>query len=635
MLFLSDWVAQFVFMRSECCAGHGTGSVRLPRNYSPDHQIVGPRGGRKRPHLRSCTCDDPHASDPVAAVVTTITSMTASTLTSEEGRRMADLIGVGVSAGRASGPVVRVPEPVPEPVTTPIAGDLDAEAARIRPAAEVVADVLFRRASKVDADAQAVLETTAAMAIDPALLSKAEELVRTRSLPAARAVFEAAAGFADALEQAGGYLAERIRDVHDVRDRIVAELLGVAVPGVPPMDQPAVLLALDLAPADTADLDPALVLALVTEQGGPTSHTAILARSLGIPAVVAVRGILAIDPIAGLAVDGDTGSVEVFDRPIPARAAPREARPRWSGTGGTADGCRVTIAANVGSVTDARAALEAGAEGVGLFRTEFCYLAADDEPGIPAQRAAYAEVLAVFAGKPVVVRSLDAGADKPLAFLDAGVEPNPALGVRGLRVSFDRPEVLDRQLDAIAGAAADSGADVSVMAPMVATAEEASWFAERARIAGLGRVGVMIEVPAAALTAREILDAVDFVSVGTNDLAQYLTAADRTLGALAALNDPWQPALLRLVDMVGRAAGEVGKPVGVCGEAAADPLLARVLVGLGVRSLSMAAVAVPMVGAALDGSTMRSCQDAAEAALAASSPVQARAAAHGALGVGT
>lgn len=549
---------------------------------------------------------------------------------------MAGLMGVGVSTGRASGPALRVPEPVPEPTATPVSGDRDAEAARIRPAAETVADALFRRAGEVgDGDAKAVLETTAAMAIDPALLAKAEEFVRTRALPAPRAVFEAASGFADTLRQAGGYLAERIRDVYDIRDRIVAELLGVAPPGVPPMERPAVLLARDLAPADTAGLDPALVLALVTEEGGPTSHTAILARSLGIPAVVAVRGVLAIDAVAGLAVDGDAGSVEVFDRPIPATAAPREPRPHWAGTGGTADGCRVTIAANVGSAADAQAAVEAEAEAVGLFRTEFCYLASDDEPGVSAQRAAYAEVLAAFTGKPVVVRTLDAGADKPLAFLAARAEPNPALGVRGLRMSVERPEVLDRQLEAIAGAAADSGADVSVMAPMIATAEEAGWFADRARAAGLPRAGVMIEIPAAALTAREILTAVDFLSIGTNDLAQYTTAADRTLGALATLNDPWQPALLRLVEMVGSAAEKVGKPVGVCGEAAADPLLARVLVGLGVRSLSMVPAAVPMVGAALAGSTLRACQAAAEAALAGPNPVEARAAVRRAAGVDT
>jgi phosphotransferase system enzyme I (PtsI) len=545
---------------------------------------------------------------------------------------MSGLTGVGVSSGRASGPVVRVTEALPEPAATPAPDDPGAEAARIRPAAELVADRLFHRASSVEGDAKAVLETTAAMAIDPALLSQAEEFVTGRSLPAGRAVHEAANGFAEALSRAGGYLAERVRDVHDVRDRIIAELLGVSPPGVPELHEPSVLLARDLAPADTADLDPDLVLALVTEEGGPTSHTAILARSLGIPAVVAVRGILALDGIAGLVVDGDTGSIEVFDQPIPAEAARQDAHAVWSGIGATADGHRVKIVANVGSATDAQAAVAAGAQGVGLFRTEFCYLAADDEPGVSTQRAAYAEVLTPFAGLPVVVRTLDAGADKPLPFLAAGAEANPALGVRGLRLSAERPGILDRQLEAIAGAAEDSGAEVSVMAPMVATADEAAWFAERARAAGLRRAGVMIEVPAAALTAQEVLAEVDFVSVGTNDLAQYVLAADRMLGALAALNDPWQPALLRLIATVGRAGDELGKPVGVCGEAAADPLLAGVLVGLGVSSLSMVAAAVPAVGSALASHSLTTYRNAAEAALAAPNPPKAREAVRAVLG---
>ncbi|MER7078698.1 phosphoenolpyruvate--protein phosphotransferase [Saccharopolyspora kobensis] len=537
---------------------------------------------------------------------------------------MSRLTGVGVSSGRASGPVARVADPLPEPPATPAPTDPSAEAARIRPAADAVAEQLFQRAARVEGDAKAVLETTAAMAMDPALISQAEQQVTTRSLPAARAVFEAANGFADALRAAGGYMAERARDVQDVRDRIIAELHGVTPPGVPELERPSVLLARDLAPADTADLDPALVLALVTEEGGPTSHTAILARALGIPAVVAVRGVLGSPDAIGAVVDGDSGAVELSDQDVPVRAAERAEAVEWNGVGETADGEPVKVVANVGSNADASAAAAAGAQGVGLFRTEFCYLGADDEPGVETQRAAYHEVLAPFAGKPVVVRTLDAGADKPLAFLDMGDEPNPALGVRGLRVAFDRPEVLDRQLTAIAGAAADSGAEVSVMAPMVATAAEAAWFAERVRAAGLPRAGVMIEIPAAALSAREILAAVDFVSIGTNDLAQYVFAADRMAGALAELNDPWQPALLRLIEMIGRAGRELGKPVGVCGEAASDPLLAGVLAGLGATSLSMAAAAVPAVGAALAKHPMATFQKAAEAALAAADPAKAR-----------
>ncbi|CAM01576.1 phosphoenolpyruvate--protein phosphotransferase [Saccharopolyspora erythraea NRRL 2338] len=534
--------------------------------------------------------------------------------------------GVGVSPGQVSGPVARVEEPLPEPKATPAPADRDQEAARIGPAAAAVARRLAERAESVKGEARAILETTSAMAGDPTLLANAEKLVRERGLPAPRAVFEAAEEFAALLASAGGYLAERVRDVRDVADRLIAELTGTAPPGVPELSGPAVLVARDLAPADTADLDPRLVLALVTEEGGPTGHTAILARSLGIPAVVAARGVLAAGAV-GARVDGDTGEVELSDEPVAVQVAQRPAQRPWDGVGRTADGHPVKVLANIGSATDAAAAAAAGAEGVGLFRTEFCFLAATSEPGVEAQRAAYAEALAPFAGKPVVVRTLDAGADKPLPFLSATDEPNPALGVRGIRVAFDRPEIVDRQLEAIAGAAADTGAEVSVMAPMVATADEAAWFARRARAAGITRAGVMIEVPAAALSAAEVLDAVDFVSIGTNDLAQYTFAADRMLGALAQLNDPWQPALLRLVELVARAGRERGKPVGVCGEAAADGLLAGVLAGLGVTSLSMVTAALGAVGASLAEHSMATCEQAARTAVATAEPAQARQAA--------
>ncbi|MFC7342724.1 putative PEP-binding protein [Saccharopolyspora griseoalba] len=542
---------------------------------------------------------------------------------------MSTLRGVGVSPGRAAGPVLLVPDRLPEPDRGPRPADPEAEAARIRPAAEAVARRLRDRAGASAGEAAALLEVTAAMATDPALLDKAERAVAERLLPAPRAVFEAAAEFADALAAAGGYLAERVRDVHDVRDRVVAELTGAVAPGVPAPEGPSVLLARDLAPADTADLDPDLVLALVTEEGGPTGHTAILARALGIPAVVAARGVLT-GTGGGARVDGASGTVELVDEAVAPQAAERTHR-RWRGAGGTSDGHPVKLLANVGSAADAKSALEAGAAGSGLFRTEFCFLDAATEPSEAAQRAAYAEVLRPFAGKPVVVRTLDAGADKPLPFLESAAEPNPALGVRGLRIAFEHPGVLDRQLAAIVSAAAETGAEVSVMAPMVATPDEAAWFAERARAAGASRAGVMVETPAAALCAEELLAEVDFASIGTNDLAQYTCAADRMTGALAALNDPWQPALLRLIAALGRAAGELGKPVGVCGEAAADPALAGVLVGLGVSSLSMTAAALPAVGAALAEHALPDWQRAAEAAIGAGGAAGARERANAAL----
>lgn len=540
-------------------------------------------------------------------------------------RPMSMLSGVGVSSGRASGPAVVVSEPLPEPPTAPAPADPRAEAGRIAPAAQLVSGELLRRAGlNAEGEARSILETTAAMAQDPTLISQAEKHVTERGLPASRAVYEAANGFAEALQATGGYFAERVRDVQDIRDRIIAELTGIAPPGVPRFDEPSVLLARDLAPADTAGLDPDLVLAIATEEGGPTSHTAILARSLGIPAVVAVRGLLAVADIGGATVDGTTGTVEVSAEPVPTRAAPRTAPVEWDGDGTLTDGQRVEILANIGSLADARAAASSRAHGVGLFRTEFCFLGATSEPEVAAQQAAYTEILEQFAGKPVVVRTLDAGADKPLPFLDQEAEPNPALGVRGLRIMYENSGLLNRQLEAIAGAGAESGASVSVMAPMVSSAEEATWFAQRARALGFSRVGVMIEVPAAALRIREILDAVDFVSIGTNDLAQYLFAADRMLGHLAEFNDPWQPALLDLIATVGKAGRELGKPVGICGEAASDPQLAGVHLGLGATSLSMASAAVPEVASTLVKYTTADFRRAAEAALAASNPASAR-----------
>jgi phosphotransferase system enzyme I (PtsI) len=524
-----------------------------------------------------------------------------------------------------------VADPLPEPATGPAPADPAAEAARIAPAAAAVAARLEQAAAAVDGDARAVLETTAAMAADPALTGQAEQLVTERGLPAQRAVFEAAATFADALAAAGGYLAERVRDIEDVAQRLIAELSGVAPPGVPPLTGPSVLVARDLAPADTAGLDPATVLAFVTEEGGPTSHTAILARALRIPAVVACRGVLA-HAADGLVVDGDTGEVKLVTGPVEVSAAAATGAADWNGVGTTSDGYRVKVLANVGGVDDAKAGAAARAEGIGLFRTEFSYLSATTEPTEAEQRAAYAAVLAPFAGKPVIVRTLDAGADKPLAFLDQEPEPNPALGVRGLRVARERVGLLDRQLAAIAGAAADSGAEVSVMAPMVATAAEADWFVTRARAAGIDRAGVMIEIPAAALTAREVFEVTDFVSLGTNDLAQYVFAADRQVGAVATLNDPWQPALLRLIAQVGEAATTTGKPAGVCGEAAADPMLACVLVGLGVSSLSMNAPAITRVGAQLAQTSHDTCHTAARLATEAPTATAARQAARAAIG---
>jgi phosphotransferase system enzyme I (PtsI) len=335
-------------------------------------------------------------------------------------------------------------------------------------------------------------------------------------------------------------------------------------------------------------------------------------------------------------VDGTLGTITVEpDADTAARAvdvARQEAdlAKGWTGPGATADGHAVAILANVQDGASARLARETPAEGIGLFRTELCFLNRDTEPTVDEQARIYGDVLEAFAGRKVVIRTLDAGSDKPLKFVGHPEEANPAMGVRGIRIADANPAILTRQLEAIAAAARRTGDSPWVMAPMIATPAEAEAFAAQTRSFGL-TPGVMIEVPAAALLADRILAHVDFLSIGTNDLTQYTMAADRMSAELATLTDPWQPAVLALVATAAKAGAAVNKPVGVCGEAAADPLLACVLVGLGVTSLSAAAAAVAGVGAKLATVTLAQCRAAADAALATASATDARAAAIAAL----
>ncbi|RMI09267.1 phosphoenolpyruvate--protein phosphotransferase [Cellulomonas triticagri] len=478
-----------------------------------------------------------------------------------------------------------------------------------------------------------MLEAAATMAGDPALAAEAARLVHDGVGPAT-AVDRAVEGFAAVFTAAGGDLAERATDLRSVRHRAVARLLGVPEPGLGALDGPAVVVADDLSPADTAALDLALVAAIVTERGGPTSHTAIVAGQLGLPCVVRVAGATALAAGTPVLVDAATGTVEVDPSPeaaslVARRAAAEEVVAAVTGPGTTADGHAVPLLANVGTPADARDA-QGRTEGVGLFRTEVLFLDARTEPGVAEQTAAYAEVIEAYAGRKVVIRTLDAGADKPLAFANQSDEENPALGVRGYRLVRSLPGIVERQLDALGAAVralpTERQADVWVMAPMIATPAEARAFATAARAAGIVKVGVMVEVPAAALRAEAILAEVDFVSLGTNDLAQYTMAADRLRGELADLLDPWQPAVLDLVRATAEAGVATGKPVGVCGESAGDPLMALVLAGLGITSLSMAAGRVPAARYALRAHTLDACRALAAAALAAPDAETARAA---------
>lgn len=557
---------------------------------------------------------------------------------------MQEFVGVGVFRGRAIGPVRHMPAalaapPVGEKLarsTTP-----ETAAAALKEAGAAVKAQLLERAGQAQGTGKEVLEATALMATDPMLIKAAVKLIKTGT-SAERAIWEAGETVATMLVNLGGYMAERAHDVHDVKSRIVAQLRGVPAPEIPNAEVPFILVAEDLAPADTATLDPAKVVALVTAGGGPQSHTAIIARALGLPAVVAAAGVGGLTNGELVFVDGAKGviSTEPGD-------AEREAVATWQeqasllsvfdGDGRLADGTPLQLLANVGGAADAQAAAAANAQGVGLLRTEFCFLGNSTEPTHADQVAAYKGVFDAFPDQKVVLRTLDAGADKPLPFLTDSSEANPALGVRGYRTDATTPGVLARQLAAIADAASQSQAVVWVMAPMISTAAEAADFAALCTDAGLKISGVMVEVPSAALTARHLLDHVEFASLGTNDLTQYAMAADRQLGSLAALNDPWQPAVLALIQATVEGAAAqakhsaalaledtLPKPVGVCGESAADPVLAVVLAGLGVTSLSMTPRALPAVSAVLRTVTLPQARALALRAVAAASAAEAR-----------
>lgn len=532
--------------------------------------------------------------------------------------------GLGVSPGQAVGPVARVHGPqLPAHDDVPV--DVEKET-------ELAQDALGEVANELDSLAQragvsgAVLVRQARMARDPSLGALAHQFARTgRAAP--RAAWEAFGAYRDMRASDPLRPAPDSAELDDVRDRVVARLLGEPPPGIPDPGMPYVLVARDLSPALTATLDAGRVLALVTERGGPTSHTAVLAKALGIPAVVGAPGVAALATGQRVAVDGTTGIVTADPDSETVGSFRRDAARTTAtteGPGRTRDGRSVQLLAAVGGKGDVEEAVAAGAEGVGVFRTEFLFLDREAPPTVAEQASAYREVFDAFANRSVTTRTLDIGADKPASFVRLGDQPNPALGVRGLRVARRYPQLLTDQLTAIARAARESSADVRVMAPMVATRAEAAWFASRAREAGLQNVGVMVEIPAAALRAGDLLEVVDFVSVGANDLAQYAFATDRADGELADLLDPWQPAFLDLVATVLRAGAVGGRSVTVCGEAASDPMLAPVLVGLGASALSMTARMIPVVRASLARVTTEQCGRMAAEALDADSPEEAR-----------
>ena len=450
------------------------------------------------------------------------------------------------------------------------------------------------------------------------------------------AVIEAAARQQESLQDA--LLAERAADLRDIGRRVLAQLCGVETLAEP--DQPYVLVMDEVGPSDVARLDPARVAGILTARGGATAHSAIVARALGIPALVgAGDSVLLLAPGTQLLIDGQRGRLHVAPDAEALQRATDERDSREQRllaasalrhqTAVTQDGHAVEVFANIGESKGVAAAVEQGAEGIGLLRTELIFMAHSQAPDEATQEAEYRRVLDGLDGRPLVVRTLDVGGDKPLPYWPIEKEENPFLGVRGIRLTLQRPHVMESQLRALLRSA--DNRPLRIMFPMVGSVAEwraARDMTERLRleipVADL-QLGIMIEVPSAALLAPVLAKEVDFFSVGTNDLTQYTLAIDRGHPTLSAQADGLHPAVLQLIDITVRAAHAHGKWVGVCGELAADPLAVPVLVGLGVDELSVSARSIPEVKARVRELSMERLKTLAEQALSVGSPDEVRA----------
>jgi phosphotransferase system enzyme I (PtsI) len=526
------------------------------------------------------------------------------------------LTGIGASEGVAVGPafVPRTGRPKPERFRI-TEDEVEPELQKFQSAVQAV---VGRLSETIDAlrrsgneDEAGIFEFHAEMAEDPELASAVEERVGKLESPEAAVLAageEYAAEFAAMDDE---YLASRADDVRDVTGQISAELMGRAASSFEAMQKPSVVLAWSLAPSDTARIEKGMALAFVTAEGSSTSHVSIMARSMGIPAVVGVGNALkealeahtvAVDGTEGSAItDPDPATVAEFEKMARARAEEQAALDEYRHVQArTTAGRRIEVSANLGSASEAEDALEWGAEGVGLFRTEFLFMQRDDLPSEDEQYDAYSAVARAFGDKPVIIRTLDVGGDKDLPGVDQPHEDNPFLGWRGIRMSLDTPDLFGPQLRAILRAAAHG--NLKLMFPMVAEVGElraAKKLLQEAR-AGLegmevGEVetGVMIETPAAAVCAVELAEESAFFSIGTNDLVQYTLAADRGNERLRRLQTADHPAVLALIRQTCEAAAKANIPVGVCGEAAGEPKMIPKLISLGVTELSMSPPSIP------------------------------------------
>ena len=522
----------------------------------------------------------------------------------------------------------------------PDAFDASAERERLLAALEEAAAELSALADATTARAGeevgAIFGAQALFATDPGIVDPALEAV-SAGATAAEAIERITTEQADKLAGVDDeYFRERAADLRDVGRRVVDRLLGRSRPALHHGDgSPAVVASDDLDPSIVAVIRPELITGVALSGGAPTGHAAIVARALGIPLVLGLGSALDAELNgADVAVDGTTGRLLVEPTRDDLDGLARDAAPRPVAAGGRDATLPVELHANVGSVREAEAAVAAGAEGIGLVRTELLFMARSSPPGLEEQRTLYRRIAQAMPGRPVVFRTLDIGGDKPASYLPADAEMNPALGVRGLRLGLARPDLFETQLRALLEA--DPSAPLRLLLPMVATVEEVSAARSAimaataasteagAEVATDVRLGIMVEIPSVAVVADAFAPVVDFFSIGTNDLIQYTLAADRTNAALAEMATPLQPAILRLIGSVTDAARRHGRPVAVCGEAAADPFAAALLVGLGVDELSVAPASLAGLRAVLADLDPAACRASAAEALAASTVAEVR-----------
>jgi phosphoenolpyruvate-protein phosphotransferase (PTS system enzyme I) len=558
---------------------------------------------------------------------------------------MIKLEGTGASRGIAIGPVFQFKRV--ELIVSPcLVTDIEAEIIRLNKAidlAEVQLKEVHEKAIREAAASEAeIFEAHLMMLRDPELWSQVESSVQAEGINVEQALVNVTATFTEMLKvMEDEYFAARALDVQDVSDRVLRILLGVAESPTAGLVEPSIVFADDLTPSDTILLDKSLVLGFCTAEGSATSHSAILARGLGLPAVAgAGSAVLEIENGTKMVMDGGKGllllnpdedTVKVYrERAALVKTVRENALKKALDPAVTADGREVEVGSNIGNVDDARSAVDNGADGVGLLRTEFLYLERTSLPTEEEQFEAYQAIMDVMGKRPLVLRTLDAGGDKEIAYLDMPKEMNPFLGERAIRLCFAHPELLKTQLRAALRASV--GHNLKIMFPMIATLDEvrrgraileecqAELLAEGKAVAEDIEVGIMVEIPAAAVMADQLAKEVDFFSIGTNDLSQYTLAADRTNARVAHLSNAFQPAVLRLIRDVVRAAHAYDKWAGMCGELAGEPLAAPLLIGLGLDEFSMSPPMVPLIKQIIRGLNAEDMRGLANEALNLESP---------------